>query len=310
MKNAVTVQVLSALKTTIAARQSVSGSRYSSWKVMIGAQAIRRNGPRLLSFRTIAVASLCVSVLLVTAAVWSLSGGFTPAQAHPHEPDGTKGRPLEPTHPAPTPTPTLVPARPPRSDTAAPVQKTGSSETQPTTKDEGNESGTFTWTVVPTMADGNTGDASASVREFHATPVPRGLHSRFPDSAPVPAGILKTVRETGVDHAPARDGATGVFNLGIEPTRPPGTTGAPASITTVDGPFSVIATSTSSIKVAWAETSRYPDGADIYRDGRLVAHLSSGTDSFIDQGLVPNTRYVYVVQASCPPETRKPRNTP
>lgn len=58
----------------------------------------------------------------------------------------------------------------------------------------------------------------------------------------------------------------------------------------------MIATSTSSIKVAWAETSRYPDGADIYRDGRLVAHLSSGTDSFVDQGLVPNTRYVYVVQ--------------
>lgn len=174
-----------------------------------------------MSFRSIAVAALCVSVLLVSIALWSLFDGVAPAQGHPHDPDGSGGRPLDP---APTPTPTPEPARPPRSDTAAPFQKTGSSETQPTTQDKINEPGMFTLTVVPTMADRNTGGAAASVREFHATPVPNGLRSRFSDSAPVPAGILKTVRETGIDHALARDGAAGIVNLGIEPTRPPGPT--------------------------------------------------------------------------------------
>lgn len=154
--------------------------------------------------------------------------------------------------------------------------------------------------VAPAITVRDVGGASASVREFHATPVPSRSRNRFSDSVPVPAGILKTVRETGTDHELAEDGLTGVSNVVTEPIPPPGQTGAPASITTTDGPFSVIATSISSVTVSWAETDRYPAGADIYRDGRLVARLGSGTDSFTDQGLVPNTRYVYVVQGETP----------
>ena len=268
----------------------------SSWEVTLGALPIRRSGRRLLSFRSIAVASLCVAVLLVTTALWSLSDGVTPVQGHPHEPHGT----LEPTHPAPTPTPTPVPARAPRSDAAAPVQKKGSVETQPTTQDGDNKSGSIALVVAPAIAGGDVGTASGSVREFHATPVPNRLRSRFSDSAPVPAGILKTVRESEAGRALVEGNLTGVFNVDTEPIPPPGQTGAPASITTIDKPFNVSATSTSSITVAWADTDRYPAGADIYRDGRLVARLGSGTDSFIDQGLAPNTRYVYVVQGETP----------
>ena len=154
--------------------------------------------------------------------------------------------------------------------------------------------------VAPAIAGRDVGDASASVREFHATPVPSRSRSRSSDSVPVPAGILETIREIGADHELAEDGLTSVFNVGKEPTPPPGQTGTPATIATIDGPFSVTATSASSITVSWAETDRYPAGADIYRDGKLVAHLGSGASSFIDHGLVPNTRYVYVVKGEVP----------
>ncbi len=257
-----------------------------------------RSLPRGLNHRllptsaTVATAGVFVGLLVLV--LWSWSDGVPPAQGHPHEPDGMDGRPPGPTHPAPTPTPIPAPAS--RADAAALIQKTGDGETLPTTQDGDNGLGAFTLTVVSTMASRDTGSASGPVREFHATPVPNRLRSRFSDSAPVPAGILKTVRETGVDHSPAKGGMTGVSNIRTEPGHLPEQTGAPATITTTDGPFSVIATSTSSITVAWAATNRYPAGANIYRDGRLVAHLTSGTDAFIDQVLVPNTSYRYVVQ--------------
>ena len=255
-----------------------------------------KNAAQVSSLRSIGVASLCVSLLLVTIALWALSDGVTPAQGHPHQPDGTEERSPDPTYPAPTPTLTPVPALAPSSDAAAPVRKTASAETQPTTQDGENESESTILVVAPTITGRYLGSASASVREFHATPGPNRSRNRSSNGAPVPAGISKTVRETGSGHALAENDLTGVFDVRIEPTPQPGQTGASASITTIDGPFSVIAASTSSIKVSWAVSDRYPAGADIYRDGRLVAHLASGTDSFVDQGLVPNTRYLYVVQ--------------
>jgi hypothetical protein len=58
------------------------------------------------------------------------------------------------------------------------------------------------------------------------------------------------------------------------------------------------ALSSNSVSISWKDNSKGKDDFKIFRDGKFIAFVESGTTSYIDRGLKPNTTYEYTVKAT------------